>query len=30
MGMVQEKGGSVTLSVLTELLTALARNAFGL
>ena len=30
MGMVQEKGGSVTLSVLTDLLTTLAKNALGL
>jgi len=30
MGIVEEKGGSVTLSVLTQLLTALMRNALGL
>jgi hypothetical protein len=30
MGMVQGKGGSVTLSVLTDLLITLAKNALGL
>ena len=30
MGIVQEKGGSVTLSVLTQLLTALMKGALGL
>ena len=30
MGAVQEKGGSVTLSVLTQLLTALMKGALGL
>lgn len=30
MGIVQEKGGAVTLSVLTQLLTALMKGAFGL
>jgi len=30
MGIVQEKGGSVTLSVLTQLLTGLMKGAFGL
>jgi hypothetical protein len=30
MGMVQEKGGSVSLSVLTQLLTALMKGALGL
>jgi len=30
MGIVQQKGGSVTLSVLTDLLTTLAKNALGL
>ncbi len=30
MAVVQEKGGSVTLSVLTQLLTALMRGALGL
>jgi hypothetical protein len=30
MGVVQEKGGSVTLSVLSQLLTALMKGALGL
>lgn len=30
MGIVHEQGGTVTLSVLTQLLTALMRNAIGL
>jgi hypothetical protein len=30
MGMIEEKGGSVTLSVVTQLLSALAKNALGL
>lgn len=30
MGVVQEKGGAVTLSVLTQFLTALMRSALGL
>jgi hypothetical protein len=30
MGIVQEKGGSITLSVLTQLLTTLMKGALGL
>jgi hypothetical protein len=30
MGMIQEKGGSITLSVVTQLLTTLAKQALGL